>query len=59
MGFQGDGRYFETTQFGLDNGRQFNSYLARFPVGPIAYQSGGAPLYFSTDVGPVHYVSPH
>lgn len=36
---------------------QFNSYLARFPTLPLYYQSGGAPLYFSTDVGPVHYVS--
>lgn len=54
---QGNGRYFLTSPWGLDNGRQFNSYLARFPTQPLSYQSGGAPLYFSTEVGPVHYVS--
>lgn len=54
---QGDGRYFTSAPWGLDNGRQFNSYLARVPVAPLIYQSGGAPLYFSTEVGPVHHVS--
>ena len=54
---QGNGRYFISDEkWGLDSGRQFNSYLARFPVEPLYYQSGGAPLYFSTEVGPVHYV---
>lgn len=54
---QGNGRYFQTSQWGLDSGRQFNAYLARFPVGPLSFQSGGAPLYYSTEVGPVHYIT--
>jgi len=58
LSYQGNGRYFQTTQFGLDSGRQFNAYLARIPVGALSFQSGGSPLYFSTEVGPVHYVSP-
>ena len=55
---QGNGRYFLTNPWGLDNGRQFNSYLARVPISPLSAQSKGAPLYWSTEVGPVHYVSP-
>lgn len=53
---QGDGWYFRSAPWGLDGGRHFNSYLARLPVSRLAEQSGGSPLYYSVEVGPVHMV---
>ena len=53
---QGQGNYFQSNKWGLDDGAQFNSYLARLPVTPLYENSDGAPLYFSTNVGPVHMV---
>lgn len=42
---------------GLDNGCQFQSYVARFPVASLAKASGsGSPLWYSVDAGPAHMV---